>query len=95
MAVQNRYSPAVRDAEPELRLCASLGIAFLPWSPLGGLARSSLAGLQAALPAPAFAAFHDIARERGVTSRQVGLAWLIRRSPAELSLSAAELARLG
>lgn len=114
-AVQNRYSPAVRDAEPELRLCASLGIAFLPWSPLGGLARSSLDGPSAAPPDPAFAAFHDIARERGATPQQVGLAWLIGSSPAaipipgasrpetarasaaaaELSLSAAELARLG
>ncbi|MFC8670165.1 aldo/keto reductase [Streptomyces sp. NPDC057199] len=44
VSVQNRYSPAVRDSEPELRLCAELGIAFLPWSPLGGISRSSLDG---------------------------------------------------
>ncbi|MGW2291687.1 aldo/keto reductase [Streptomyces phaeochromogenes] len=44
VSVQNRYSPAVRDSEPELRLCAELGLAFLPWSPLGGISRSSLDG---------------------------------------------------
>ncbi|MGW1535900.1 aldo/keto reductase [Streptomyces aureus] len=44
VSVQNRYSPAVRDSDPELRLCAELGLAFLPWSPLGGISRSSLDG---------------------------------------------------
>lgn len=33
VSVQNRYSPAVRDSEPELRLSTELGLAFLPWSP--------------------------------------------------------------
>ncbi|GAA2796377.1 aldo/keto reductase [Nonomuraea dietziae] len=30
VSVQNRFSPAVRDSEPELRLCADLGLAFYP-----------------------------------------------------------------
>ncbi|SFW75339.1 aldo/keto reductase [Amycolatopsis australiensis] len=90
VAVQNRFSPAVRDAEPELRLCASLGLAFLPWSPLGGLARSSLDGpSRPADPAPAFAAFHEIAGERGVSPQQVALAWLIGRSPAVVPIPGA------
>ncbi|MEU9784638.1 aldo/keto reductase [Streptomyces phaeochromogenes] len=50
VSVQNRYSPAVRDSEPELRLCAELGLAFLPWSPLGGISRSSLDGPSGRLP---------------------------------------------
>ncbi|MFI6280387.1 aldo/keto reductase [Streptomyces sp. NPDC050988] len=50
VSVQNRYSPAVRDSEPELRLCAELGLAFLPWSPLGGISRSSLDGPLTRLP---------------------------------------------
>lgn len=37
VSVQNRYSAAVRDSEPEVRLSARLGLAFLPWSPLGGI----------------------------------------------------------
>lgn len=36
VSVQNRFSPVVRDGEAELRLCAELGLAYLPWSPLGG-----------------------------------------------------------
>lgn len=103
-AVQNRYSPAVRDSEPVLRLCTELGLAFLPWSPLGGPSG----------PATAGTAFHEVAAERGVSPQQIALAWLLGRSPAvipipgasrpasitasaraaELTLSAAELARL-
>jgi aryl-alcohol dehydrogenase-like predicted oxidoreductase len=39
-SVQNQFSPAFRSSEPELELCAKLGIAFLPWSPLGGISRA-------------------------------------------------------
>jgi aryl-alcohol dehydrogenase-like predicted oxidoreductase len=39
-SVQNQFSPAFRSSEPELRHAASLGIAFLPWSPLGGIGRA-------------------------------------------------------
>ncbi len=39
-SVQNQFSPRFRSSEPELELCAKLGIAFLPWSPLGGIANA-------------------------------------------------------
>ena len=39
VSVQNQFSPAFRSSEPELELCDDLGIAFLPWSPLGGITR--------------------------------------------------------
>ena len=93
VSVQNRYSPAVRDSEPEVRLCAELGLAFLPWSPLGGISRSSLDGPSRRLPpedtgrstspshANGLGAFHAVARERGVSPQQVCLAWLLARSP--------------
>ncbi|MFI6375035.1 aldo/keto reductase [Streptomyces sp. NPDC050546] len=86
VSVQNRYSPAVRDSEPELRLCAELGLAFLPWSPLGGLARSSLDGPSRTEGAERFAAFHAVAAERGVSPQRVGLAWLLTRSPAVIPI---------
>ncbi|WUS97400.1 aldo/keto reductase [Streptomyces sp. NBC_00708] len=79
VSVQNRYSPAVRDSEPELRLCERLGLAFLPWSPLGGISRSALDGPSG--PASAGTAFHRIADARGVSPQQVALAWLLARSP--------------
>lgn len=80
VSVQNRYSPAVRDSEPELALCAGLGLAFLPWSPLGGISRSSLDGPSTTEGADRFAAFHTVAEGRGVSPQQVCLAWLLTRS---------------
>ncbi|MFD5327053.1 aldo/keto reductase [Streptomyces sp. NPDC127092] len=79
VSVQNRYSPAVRDSEPELRLCAELGLAFLPWSPLGGISRSSLDGSSAQEADPRFGAFHRVARAHGVSPQRVALAWLLAR----------------
>lgn len=101
VSVQNRYSPAVRDSEPELRLCAELGLAFLPWSPLGGISRSSLDGPSRRLPPEdaghatgpthgnGLDAFHAVARERGVSPQQVCLAWLLARSPVVVPIPGA------
>ncbi|MEU2283616.1 aldo/keto reductase [Streptomyces sp. NPDC013178] len=89
VSVQNRYSPAVRDSERELRLCAELGLAFLPWSPLGGISRSSLDGPSRLEGERRFGAFHEIARERGVSPQQVCLAWLLSRSPTVIPIPGA------
>ncbi|MFD5424060.1 aldo/keto reductase [Streptomyces sp. NPDC127084] len=89
VSVQNRYSPAIRDSEAELRLCAELGLAFLPWSPLGGISRSSLDGVSEQGADPAFAAFHQVARERGVSPQRVALAWLLARSPVVVPIPGA------
>ncbi|MEU1072518.1 MULTISPECIES: aldo/keto reductase [unclassified Streptomyces] len=86
VSVQNRYSPAVRDAEPELRLTAELGLAFLPWSPLGGISRSSLDGTSAVSADYAFGGFHRVARERGVSPQRVTLAWLLSLGPHVLPI---------
>ncbi|MER6397106.1 aldo/keto reductase [Kitasatospora sp. NPDC001603] len=87
VSVQNRYSPAVRSAEPELRLCERLGLAFLPWSPLGGLSRSVLDGPDDV--AVTSGAFHRIAAERGVSPQRIGLAWLLALSPAVVPIPGA------
>ncbi|MEU6238300.1 aldo/keto reductase [Kitasatospora sp. NPDC047058] len=87
VSVQNRFSPAVRTSEPELRLSERLGLAFLPWSPLGGLSRSVLDD-----PADTTAetsAFHRIAAVRGVSPQQIGLAWLLALSPAVVPIPGA------
>src|SRR5271168_4773623 len=36
-SVQNEFSPRFRSSDGELEHCESLGIAFIPWSPLGGI----------------------------------------------------------
>ncbi|NIK55135.1 aldo/keto reductase [Kribbella shirazensis] len=74
VSVQNQFSPAFRSSEPELELCDSLGIAFLPWSPLGGI--SSAGDLGAKHPA-----FHTLAAELGVSPQRLTLAWMLAKSP--------------
>jgi aryl-alcohol dehydrogenase-like predicted oxidoreductase len=106
-SVQNQFSPAFRSSEPELAHAASLGIAFLPWSPLGGIGRAGQLGTR-------YAAFQEVADAHGVSPQQVTLAWMLARAPvvipipgasrpesiadsarsADLVLSADELARL-
>ncbi|MFE2141220.1 aldo/keto reductase [Streptomyces sp. NPDC059456] len=86
-SVQNRYSPAVRDTEAELQLSTRLGLAFLPWSPLGGISRSSLDGPSG--PTSAGTAFHRLADDRGVSPQQIALAWLLARSPAVIPVPGA------
>src|SRR5690606_32533927 len=108
VSVQNQFSPRFRSSEPELRLCDEMGIAFLPWSPFGGIARAGEVGA-------AHAAFGEIAAERGVSPHQVVLAWMLAKSPVvipipgasrpesildsvkavDLELTPEELARLG
>ncbi|MEV6974042.1 aldo/keto reductase [Kitasatospora sp. NPDC093806] len=87
VSVQNRFSPADRTAEPQLRLAERLGLAFLPWSPLGGLARSVLD--DPADPVPAATAFHRVAADHGVSPQQVGLAWLLTLSPSVIPIPGA------
>jgi aryl-alcohol dehydrogenase-like predicted oxidoreductase len=73
-SVQNELSPRYRDDLPEiLPHCAAHGIAYLPWSPLGGIRRAG--GLGDAYPA-----FAEIAAERGVSPQQVSLAWLLAQA---------------
>lgn len=89
VSVQNQYSPAVRHSEPELRLCAELGIAFLPWSPLGGISRSSLDGPSKVESGDSFGAFHAVAHDHGVSPHQVCLAWLLALSPTVVPIPGA------
>ena len=106
-SVQNQFSPAFRSSEPELRHSAELGVAFLPWSPLGGIGRAGRLGAQ-------HAAFQEVADAHGVSPQQVTLAWMLAKAPvvipipgasrpesiidsaqaANLTLSPAELTRL-
>lgn len=73
VSVQNQFSPAFRSSEGELRLCDELGIAFLPWSPLGGSAEAGELGRR-------FAAFGRVAEAHGVSPQRVTLAWMLAKS---------------
>ena len=81
-AVQNELSPRFRSSEPEVDLCAELGVAFLPWSPLGGIARAGELGGD-------HGTFAEVAADRGVSPQQVCLAWLLAKSPVVLPIPGA------
>jgi len=78
-SVQNQYSPAFRSSEPELRLCEELGIAFLPWSPLGGIKSAADLGTR-------YRPFAQVAAELDSTSQQVTLAWMLATSPVAVPI---------
>ncbi|MGA8978892.1 MAG: aldo/keto reductase [Pedococcus sp.] len=73
VSVQNQFSPKFLSSRGELEHCAKLGIAFLPWSPLGGISNAAELGSN-------HSAFAEVAKAHDVSPQQVALAW-------ELSLS--------
>ncbi|MGE5136632.1 MAG: aldo/keto reductase [Gemmatimonadota bacterium] len=81
-SVQNQFSPAFRGSEGELRHAAAHGIAFLPWSPLGGIGRAGQLGGRH----PAIA---RIAAARGVSPQQVTLAWMLALAPTVIPIPGA------
>lgn len=74
VSVQNQFSPAFRSSEPELDLCDELNLAFLPWSPLGGIGQAGELGGR-------LKAFAEVGHRHGVSPQRVCLAWLLAKSP--------------
>ena len=72
--VQNHFSPDSRASEPVLRFCAEQGIAFLPYSPFGGMWKASTFGER-------HPAFTEVARRHGVSPQRVALAWCLATAP--------------
>ncbi|HSA89850.1 MAG TPA: aldo/keto reductase [Burkholderiales bacterium] len=74
VSVQNEYNLGNRESERVLERCEKLGIAFLPWYPLGAGAvlRSSK--------------IKTVAKRLGATPAQVAIAWLLARSPVMLPI---------
>lgn len=75
VSVQNLYNIANRQSEDVLNHCEHAGIAFIPWAPLasGNLARSG-------------SLLDDVATRLGVTTSQLALAWVLKRSPVMLPI---------
>ncbi len=82
VAVQNQFSPAFRSSRDEIDLCAELGIAFLAWSPLGGMGRAGELGSE-------WEAFGRVAEKHGVSPQQVCLAWELSLSEAMIPIPGA------
>jgi aryl-alcohol dehydrogenase-like predicted oxidoreductase len=73
VSVQNQFSPGWRFSAGEVAHCAAHGLAFLPWSPFGGV--TAAGSLSATAPA-----FAEVADELGVSVYQVTLAWHLAQS---------------
>ena len=81
-SVQNQFSPAFRSSEPELRHTAELGIAFLPWSPLGGIGKAGQLGSRHRV-------FQEVADAHEVSVQRVTLAWMLALAPTVVPIPGA------
>jgi aryl-alcohol dehydrogenase-like predicted oxidoreductase len=74
VSVQNQYNLENRASEDVLKVCELLGIAFLPWYPLGAGAALKSERVK------------SLARKRKATAAQIALAWLLAKSPMMLPI---------
>ncbi len=74
VSIQNEYSPRYRREAEVFAICEEFGIAFLPWSPLGGMS------LAANLTGEKFRAFTEVGQTHGVSAYAVTIAWHLRNS---------------
>jgi aryl-alcohol dehydrogenase-like predicted oxidoreductase len=74
VTVQNRYNITDRKWDNTLAYCEKEKIGFMPWAPVGGSRGMTSAALEKA------------AKDHGVTIYQLGLAWLLHRSPVMLPI---------
>ncbi len=80
VSVQNRYNVADRSSADVLEACTRDGLAFIPWAPL---ARGSGEALEKGGWSEALEA---LARAHGVSVFEIGIAWLLAKSPVMLPI---------
>jgi pyridoxine 4-dehydrogenase len=78
VSVQNEYNLRNRSSDDVLAACERLGIAFLPWYPLGGSRGIRTSRIK------------EIAARHHVSTMRVALAWLLARSPVMLPIPGTE-----
>src|SRR5204862_2290024 len=74
VTVQNRYNITDRKWDDTLAYCEKEQIGFMPWAPVGGNGGMSSTALL------------KIAKDHGISIYQLGLAWLLDRSPVMLPI---------
>jgi aryl-alcohol dehydrogenase-like predicted oxidoreductase len=82
VSVQNQFSPGYRSSAGELAHCARHGLAFLPWSPFGGISAAKSLDSTAG-------AFAAVAEELGVSVYQVTVAWHLAQADVVLPIPGA------
>ena len=74
VSIQNRYNYDDRKWDKALDYCEKQNLGFLPWAPVGGQRGLSGSSLDA------------VAKAHNASVYQVGLAWLLQRSPVMLPI---------
>jgi len=82
VSVQNQFSPRFATTYGELQYTVDNGMAFLPWSPLGGISSAGALGAR-------HAAFGAVADAHGASPQQVALAWELSLSDAVVPIPGA------
>jgi aryl-alcohol dehydrogenase-like predicted oxidoreductase len=85
-SVQNEFSPKHPGSIGELRFCAERGIAFLPWSPLGGTGGGGRS------VGDRYSAFREVGEAHGVSPQQTVLAWELALDPHVIPIPGARRA---
>ena len=81
VSIQNEFSPRYRHDLDVLEICEQYGIAFFPWSPLGGVRTKAAISDSSA--------FEEVASKYSASPYAVALAWEMKTSPAVLPIPGA------
>ena len=82
VSVQNEWSPRFRGDADVLERCTDLGIAFLPWSPLGGSTQAREVGSH-------YTDFAAVGDDLGASPQEAVLAWLLAATPVMIPIPGA------
>jgi aryl-alcohol dehydrogenase-like predicted oxidoreductase len=86
VSVQNEYSPNYQHWADVIDICNEYGIAFLPWSPLGG------GGNFKRLASGEIGAFATMAEQKGVSAYALAIAWHLAQFPTSIPIPGASKA---
>ena len=86
VSVQNEFSPRYRLSADVIDICTQNGIAFLPWSPLGGGSNFEK------IATGELGAFDRIAAARGVSAYALTVAWHLAQFPTSIPIPGASKA---
>ena len=86
ISVQNEYSPNYRHWADVIDICTEYGIAYLPWSPLGG------GGNFKKIATGEIGAFKSMADSKGVSPYALTIAWHLHQFPTAIPIPGASKA---
>ena len=81
VSVQNEFSPRQRNWQEVIDICAENGIAYLPWSPLGGIDKGA-----ADVGTSRYGKFVEVANTKGVSPFAITIAWHLANFPNSIPI---------